>query len=535
MVDRFDVIVIGSGFGGAITAARLAEGGARVLVLERGRRWTASQHPRGPTDAWLYQQNSPAKHNGWLDLRFFPRMIVAQGAGVGGGSLCYSAVLLEARPQLFDAGWPPEITYEELQPYYAKVRGMLSARPIPSRQLTARARLLQRAATKLGYSDRFTRVPLGITFDKHWNYDRDDPLGRQHSRSFVNQQGERQGTCVHLGNCDIGCDVRAKNTLDLNYIPLAERHGADVRPLHVVRRIEPDGSGYRVSFERVDGERLISGSVRAEVVVLAAGSLGTTELLLRCRDEHRTLPNISRQLGKHWSPNANFLTPALYPHGDQVKQGIGPTITSALEFMDGSVNGERFYIQDDGIPNMVLNAVRAKLASPALRPVAWLLDRQLRRGLDEWNPTRNVMFWLGQGIDAADGELRLRPRFAKWWEQELDLKWRVDKSEELASTILKMQERLSEATGGQLHVPLFWRLLRGMISVHPLGGCGMGRSRAEGVVDHAGRVFGYKNLFVVDGAILPGAIGCNPSMTIGALSERIADLLLCDRGAGPAR
>ncbi|WP_437931544.1 GMC family oxidoreductase [Sorangium sp. So ce291] len=535
MVDRFNVIVIGSGFGGAITAARLAEGGARVLVLERGRRWTADQHPRRPTDAWLYRPNSPAKHNGWLDLRFFPRMIVAQGAGVGGGSLCYSAVLLEARPELFDAGWPPEITYKELRPYYAKVRDMLGVRPIPSQQLTARARLLQRASAKLGHGDRFTSVPLGMTFDESWNYGLDDPLGHQHSKSFVNQQGQRQGTCVHLGNCDIGCDVRAKNTLDLNYIPLAERHGAEVRPLHIVRRIEPDGTGYRVYFDRIDGERLIPGSVRAEKVVLAAGSLGTTELLLRCRDEYRTVPNISRRLGKHWSPNANFLTPATYPDGDQVKQGIGPTITSGLDFLDGSVNGQRFSIQDDGFPNVLLNAMRAELASPALRPVAWLLERRLARGLDEENPTRNVMVWLGQGIDAADGELRLSRRFAKPWEQGLDLKWRVDRSKELADTILEMHRRLSEATGGQLHVPLFWRLLRGMISVHPLGGCGMGRSRAEGVVDHAGRVFGYKNLFVADGAIFPGAAGSNPSMTIGALSERIADLMLRDPGAGAER
>ena len=122
MNDRFDVIVVGSGFGGAIAAGRLAEGGARVLVLERGRRWTKDQYPRKSTDPWIYEHSHPDKLNGWLDVRLFRRMIVVQGAGVGGGSLCYSSVVMEANPELFDAGWPPEITYDELRPYYARER-----------------------------------------------------------------------------------------------------------------------------------------------------------------------------------------------------------------------------------------------------------------------------------------------------------------------------------------------------------------------------------------------------------------------------
>lgn len=526
MSDRYDAIVVGSGFGGAITAGRLAEGGARVLVLERGRRWTKDQYPRKSTDAWIYQHTCPDRHNGWFDLRFFGRMIVVLGAGVGGGSLCYSSVVMEANPQLFDAGWPREITYDELRPYYDKVRDMLKVRSIPSGQHTARARLLQQAGEKLGYGDRFTNVPLALSFDDDWNYDLDDPLGHHHSKEYENEQGQRQGTCVHLGNCDIGCDVHAKNTLDLNYIPLAERHGAEVRPLHIVRRIEPDGSGYRVVFDRIEHGRLIPGSERAERVVLAAGSLGTTELLMRCRDQYGTLPSVSRRLGQQWSPNANFLTPDLYSDGNRVMQGIGPTISAGLEFMDGSVNGQRFYIQDDGFPNVLSNALRARLASPVFRPLAWLLGQHLGRGLNEGNPTRNLMIWLGEGIDAADGELRLRRHFLMPWKRDIDLKWRVTASRGVADAILAMHKRLSEAAGGRIYVPLYWRLLKGMVSVHPLGGCAMGRSAADGVVDHTGAVFGHDNLFVADGAILPTAVGRNPSMTIGALAERVADLMM---------
>ena len=160
MIDRYDVIIVGSGFGGAAAAGRLAEGGARVLVLERGRRWTKDQYPRKATDGWVYNHDRPHKHNGWLDVRFFRRMIVVQGAGVGGGSLCYSSVVMEANPELFDTGWPPEITYDELRPYYGKVGDMLKVRPIPAGQHTARYRLLQEAAGKVTHRRRFSGDPV---------------------------------------------------------------------------------------------------------------------------------------------------------------------------------------------------------------------------------------------------------------------------------------------------------------------------------------------------------------------------------------
>jgi cholesterol oxidase len=123
MSETFDVIVVGSGFGGAIAACRAAQRGMKVLVLERGRRWSAKDYPRKPGDPWVFNPREPAKQNGWLDLRFFPQMAVAQAAGVGGGSLTYSSVALEAHPSVFAGGWPPEITYGELKPYYDKSRG----------------------------------------------------------------------------------------------------------------------------------------------------------------------------------------------------------------------------------------------------------------------------------------------------------------------------------------------------------------------------------------------------------------------------
>ena len=131
MSQVFDAIVIGSGFGGAITACRLSERGMKVLVLERGRRWVAKDYPRKAGDAWLYNPGRPAKSNGWLDLRFFGGMTVAQAAGVGGGSLAYSSVALEADPTLFSRGWPAEITYSDLKPCYDKVSRTMNLQTLP--------------------------------------------------------------------------------------------------------------------------------------------------------------------------------------------------------------------------------------------------------------------------------------------------------------------------------------------------------------------------------------------------------------------
>ena len=239
MSRTFDAIVIGSGFGGAITACRLAEKGMRVLVLERGRRWKPAEYPRKPGDAWLFSDREPARRNGWLDLRFFKNMTVTQAAGVGGGSLAYSSVALEAHPSLFERGWPTEVTYAELKPYYDAVARTMNLQTVPDGQLTQRFKLAREGAAELGHQDRFGKTPLAVTFSPDWHYQLDDPFNVKHSKTFTNAQGQQQGTCIHLGNCDIGCDVRAKNTLDLNYIPLAEQRGAEVRPLHVVRTIEP--------------------------------------------------------------------------------------------------------------------------------------------------------------------------------------------------------------------------------------------------------------------------------------------------------
>ncbi|HZF40122.1 MAG TPA: GMC family oxidoreductase [Blastocatellia bacterium] len=517
---------MGSGFGGAVTACRLAEKGAKVLILERGRRWEPRDYPRDLNDAWIYDPNEPHKRNGWLDFRFFNDMAVAMGAGVGGGSLIYANVSIEAKPWLFDKGWPQEITYEELIPYYNKAGKTLNVQTVPDHQLSRRSQLMKEGAENLGYGGRFRKLPLAVTFSDKWSPDLEDPYNDKHSEPHrPNAQGQMQGTCVHCGNCPIGCQVRAKNTLDLNYIPWAEKHGAEVRPLHLVRYIEPENGGYRVYFDRIVDGQLIPGSESATRVIVAAGSLGSTELLLRCRDQYKSLPNLSRFLGRNWSSNGDFLTPATYDNR-KVSPTQGVTISCAIDFLNEDENTPQFFIEDGGAPNALRNYLKSAPPGGPQIPLARAALKTLVELMGSEDPFDNVMPWFAQGVDAADGRLYLgRPWYAFWRKKRLQMDWKIERSKPVITAIINMHKLLSAATGGRPQVPLFWTAFKNLVTPHPLGGCNMGVDATSGVVDHRGEVFGYPNLFVADGAIIPEAIGLNPSRTIAALAERIAALI----------
>jgi cholesterol oxidase len=521
MSTDFDAIVVGSGFGGSVTAARLAEANYKVLVLERGRRWEPENYPRAVDDPWIWDQDHPERHNGWFDFRIWPNMVVAQGAGVGGGSLVYANISVTARDRSFEKGWPPEITARELAPYYERVGAMLDIQKVPYAQWPERTRLVKEGARKKGWSDRFEPLELAVTFDPEWSPSVPNPYDTAHSKTFTNPHGKQQGTCVHLGHCDIGCDVKAKNTLDVNYLAIAERHHAEIRPLHLVRHIEPVANGYRVVFDRIENGALILGSATARLVVLGAGSIGSTELLLRSRDLAGTLPQISPFLGRNWSSNGDFLTPAIYPFREPpVNPTRGPTITAAIDFLDGDPEGNEFFIEDGGFPGL------ARILMERLSSRTAADDRE--RALDETagmlmrlNLFDQIMPWFAQGRDAANGTLSLK-------KGRLFLSWDVQRSQRTIDAIIRTHEELARSTGGVPLVPLTWTFSRDLITPHPLGGANMGRTAAEGVVDHRGEVFGYRNLFVADGAIVPEALGLNPSKTIAALAERIAELIVRD-------
>ena len=499
-------------------ACRLAEAGRSVLVLERGREWAVEDYPGVSDEHWIWDAERPESENGWIDLRAFANMAVVQGAGVGGGSLIYANVSIEADPHAFAGGWPTGLDIHALQDGYARSGEMLDVRTLPDGQLTERFKSVRDAAAACGYGDRFRKLDLAVRFDEDWSYRLADAHDRRHSLRAGNAHGIEQGTCVHCGDCVIGCPVQAKNTLDLNYLARARREGAEVRPLHLVSHVAASDRGYRVHFERLEDGARVPGTASADEIYLAAGSLGTTEILLRSRDVHGTLGRVSDWLGRGWSANGDFLTLAL--HRDRsVLPSLGPTVSCAVSFLDGSVANERFFVEDGGFPDS-MGRITRELAGrhPLLSSIFAAFGKLPGKhvALDR------IMPWFGQAIDASDGTLSLKRLPASPDRWKLDLDWSPESSKPAVEALLAMHRKLARAAGGLPVVPPSWTLANYLIAPHPLGGARMGDSAEQGVVDQWGEVFGHPGLFVVDGAAIPRPLGLNPSRTIAAVAERIA-------------
>jgi cholesterol oxidase len=258
-------------------------------------------------------------------------------------------------------------------------------------------------------------------------------------------------------------------------------------------------------------------------VVLAAGSLGSTELLLRCRDQHATLRGLSDRLGHGWSSNGDFLTPAFYP-ARRLSPTRGPTITCAIDFLDGARDGARFFVEDGGFPDVVGNSVADLAATAAHIGGAYrVVFEALRLAASDSDPLDCVMPWFGQAADAADGRLHLgRSVLHPLDGHRLALDWDVTASEAAVQGLVDAHRELSTATGGSPMVPVTWSWMKDLITPHPLGGCAMADGPHGGVVGADGQVFGHPGLYVADGSVIPRALGLNPSRTITALAEHIA-------------
>jgi len=522
---RYDAVVIGSGFGGSITACRLAQAGRHVCVLERGRRWSNVDFPRSPSQIARNGFWDPEHGRfGLLDYRVFSRMQVIQGCGVGGGSLHYFNVHLSPPAAIFDdPRWPAEIDLNTLGPYYGLAAEMLDAAPLcppPGRDLPTRTTAFIKACE--GARRPAELVPLAV----YTGPGRRNPHG-----------GGRQQPCDYSGDCLIGCATYAKNTLDLNYLALAEQHGAEVYPLHQASEIAPAkrGAGYRVGYERrIEGAaaEVIAGEVRADTVIVAAGTLGTAELLLRCRDRLSTLPDLSPALGLGFSGNGDLLLAGTLTDLD-IDAGPGPSITAGADFASGS---RQMYVEDLGLPGPLFWFLEGMLADAAgardaVRLLKLLVEGELRvpdatrrvarerERLFDGGRTRGFLPYLGMCQDAADGTLALEPSGA------LELQWDPAASAESFRELEEVLRKLSCALGGE-YVPSPLSFAGDLLTAHPLGGCRMAANPSDGVVDHRCEVHGYPGLFVVDGSVVPTALSRNPTATISALAERAAHLMI---------
>ena len=551
---HYDAVVVGSGFGGSVSAYRLAEAGKSVCLLERGKPYPPGSFPRSPRAlAQAFWDPSEGLY-GMFNLWSFRGIGALVSSGLGGGSLIYANVLLRkderwfVQEDLASGGyehWP--VTRADLDPHYDRAERMLNAQRYPFDHApfdgTPKTQAFKEAADRLGRE--FLLPPLAVTFAN----DGEAPVpGEPIREEHPNLHGRTRYTCRLVGECDIGCNYGSKNTLDYNYLSEAKRLGAELRTRCEVRSFAPrEGGGYVVRFVEHDpadeGRKLDThdASVRPEReltcdrLVLAAGTLGSTYLLLRNRD---AFPGLSRRLGTRFGGNGDLLTFALkarHPDGSPriVDPGYGPVITSAIRMPDELDGGEGrgFYVQDAGYPEFLSWVIHATQGPGALwrwrRVAARILFSLLRRQpevdlsaevsslLSDTGFSAGSLPLLGMGRDIPDGRMTLT-------DGKLDVDWVKGKSGPFFDRLRDFSSDIADALGAKFKSNPTWYLGR-VITVHALGGCPMGRSPDEGVVDEWGEVFGYPGFTIADGAVMPGPVGPNPSLTIAALADRFAD------------
>ena len=450
----------------------------------------------------------------------------SSAAAVGGGSIVYANLSAVPDQSLFKSGWPPEITWEALAPHYETVGRIMNVQKVPDNQWPKRTYLMQDGANAIGAGNRFEKLEVAVTFDPDWTYDRPDPFNVKNSKRFVNAHGVEQGTCVHLGNCDIGCEVDARNTLDRNYLAIAERHRAEVRPLHLVTSIEPIAGGYEVYFDRLVERRRLPRD-RDSTAGRAGGRLDRLHRDAAALPRRRRVPDEAQS-----APRLQLEQQRRFPHPRLLSQPRGAADAGADHHQRHQLprrqpaGRQSFWIQDGGFPNVVANWLSRGATAADVRAQAFL--QFATAAMRQFGPLENVMPWFAQGIDAANGRLSMRRR---WWlvgQRRLDLDWDVTQSAKVIEAIIATHKELSKATGGTAVVPPSWTIDKFLITPHPLGGCNMGTSPASGVVDHKGEAFGHRNLFVLDGSIVPEALGVNPSRSIAALTERAIGIVIKD-------
>ena len=534
----YDFIIVGSGFGGSVSAMRLTEKGYRVLVLERGKRYEPQDFPQTNWNIFKYLWLPAMRCFGIMGVNFLDDMMILNGSGVGGGSLVYASTHIEPGDGFYEASeWADLADWQrELAPHFRMANRMLGVRENPL-YWPADYRL-QEIANELGQGHTFKPSPVAIFFG--------DP-GETVPDPFFGGDGPDRTGCIHCGGCMVGCRHNAKNTLDKNYLYFAEKWGAEVRSEANVLGIrplygpQPGAARYEVEYENItDWVLKRKQTVQARNVIVAAGVLGTVNLLLQCRDEAKTLPLLSQRLGWMVRSNSEALMGVTAREGE-VDYSKGVAITSHF-WLDEitSVEPVRYPRGSSLMRNLAVPLV-------SLRGGGWqrfgrFVVEGLKRPYD-FLKTRFLPDWARDStilliMQTAESRMRLKRGRSIFTLFQRGLVSERDHSLPIPAVIdagRSVVNRFADKINGIPQSTVNEVLLETPSTAHILGGCGIGADASRGVIDARHEVFHYPGLYVADGSVIPANLGVNPSLTITAMTERAMSLIPRADDAGPVR
>lgn len=533
----YDHVIIGSGFGGSVSAMRLTEKGYTVLVIERGKRFQDQDFARTNWNVFKYLWIPAARCFGILQISPFKDVFVLHGAGVGGGSLGYANVLMQPSDKLFaHPSWKHLADWKAvLEPHYRTARRMLGV--AENQRLWPADEVMREIALEMGAEASFRPTQVGVYFGQP------EREGEEVPDPYFGGEGPNRAGCQHCGGCMVGCRYNAKNTLVKNYLYLAEKWGAEILPESEVVDIqplpanEPDGARFQVVYRSLSGWfPKPRRSVRARQVVVAAGTLGTLRLLFACRDQTRSLPKISARLGEGVRTNSETLLGAT-SLDNQTNYSKGIAITSIFHPDEVTAVEPTRYPEGSDLMRF--------LAGPLVDSRGGFLSR-LGRFLGQiiFHPfiflrTHILPGWAKYTtillvMQTEDNQMRMRlgrhlyTLFRRRLVSEEDKEHPVPVQIPIGHQVTRgFAARIGGAPAGSV----FESLLNTAITAHILGGVSFGLSDQDGVIGLDCQVHNYPGLYVVDGSIVPGNPGVNPSLTITALAEYAMSLAPLKPGA----
>ena len=521
--DVYDFTVIGSGFGGSVSAMRLTEKGYSVLVLERGKRYEAEDFPETNMNLIKFLWLPSLRCFGIQGLDFYKDIWALTGSGVGGGSLVYAGVHVEPGKEFFESeDWNQLADWEEeLNPHYQTASRMLGVAENPL--LWPADQIMYEIASEMGQEHTFNPTPVAIFFGEP---------GVEVPDPYFDGEGPERAGCVHCGGCMVGCRYNSKNSLDKNYLYFAEKWGARVQAEANVVNIRPlygeqvDNGRYEIVYERTtDWIYKRRNTVRTKNAVVAGGVFGTVGILLKCRDDTRTLSQLSLLVGENVRSNSEALI-GVTAFKDDVDYSQGVAISSQFKADElTSVEPVRYSPGSSFMRSLVMPlinpqpSVKSRITSAIKAIIRSPKDFIAVRLLPKW-AERNTVLLVMQTVE---NRMRLRRGRDVWTGFRRGLVSDPDEFEPIPAVLRignKITQRFAQKANGAPWSGINVGILGTPVTAHMLGGCKIGSNQENGAVDVNHELFNYPGLYVVDGSVIPSNLGVNPSLTITAMAER---------------